>query len=287
MDVFNIVPYLAILEKRKDLLPLDPTKIDESTKKIVKEHLRLVLFGKGDQSPVPPRVFFYEANLVAFSPSPLHWERFAKYYASLSLEAFSRGHPLLDKHYPPRDVIEVPFFLSVPRPFGEIKLYHVEVASGKVFLGKKVPFFRASLLYRDILNWLESKVKPIVDSGALDALRPLANEVLTPPGSRRGKKKYAYIQRLISASGIPDGRKRILFYWLIPYWVTIEGRTPEEVLNLANEWISRQGGAKIYSSWIVSEAENVRSKGIKPWSLAKVERIDPELIKLLRGLKIL
>ncbi len=286
MDVYGWIPYLAILEKRKDLLPADPTKLDETTKKTVRDHLRSILFGKPVVSPVPPRVFFYEANVVAFSPSPFHAERFARYYALLSLGAFREGHPLLEKHYPPRDSLPVPELLSIPRPFGEVKLYHLEVSGGTAFLGKRSPYLQASLLYRDILSWIEKKVRSLVESGALDDLRPFATEVLAPPGGR-GRKRYSYIERIASASGIPDGRKRILFYWLIPYWVTVEGRSPEEVLDLANEWISRQGGTKIYSSWILSEAENVRSKGIKPWSLSKVERIDPELVKLLRGLKVL
>ncbi len=286
MDIFGYVPYLAILEKRRDLL-VDPVNADKALLDSAVSHLRMILYSKKKIfEPVRPSIFFLEANLVAFSPSSSIWERFAKYYATLAIPVFQLRDPVLAKHYRPRSVVSIRELLSTPRPFPQLKLYHLEVSRGEVYLKDREPFFRASLLYRDMLRWIEEKVRRIVLSGALDSLRDYANKVLRPPSSKK-KKGYPFVQRLISAVGIPDGRKRILFFWLIPYWVTVEGRSSEEVLDLANEWLSRQSGGKIYSSWILSEAENVRSKGIKPWSLSKVEKVDPELVKMLRGMGIL
>ena len=280
VDVFRWVPFLAILERRRDLLPEHPEKVSRNLLDASKKHLRSIVTGKTELSPVSPSQFFLEANLVAFSPSKVLWERFARYYANLSLRAFVAGDPLLDRHYPPRGEVPVPEYLRVPRPFPELLLYHVEVDGGIVRL-RRPYLFRASLLYADILSWIEKKVRPIVTSGSLEELRKHAQEVMAPPGPKKGR--YGFIKKILSLSGLPDGRKRILFYWLIPYWVTVEGRSPEEVLELANRWIAQQGGGKIYSSWILSEAENVRTKGIKPWSINKVERVDPDLIKLLRS----
>ena len=282
MEVFYEVPFLAVLEKRKDLLPENPSNPPEDVLRAASTHLRTILYGKPRTKPVHPSVFFTEANLVAFSPSSFLWERFARHYALLAVPAFERREEILLRHYPPSEVLSLKEFLSVQRPFPELKLYHLEVSGGKVYLGRRAPLFQASLLYRDILRWISERVRNIVVSGSLDDLRETAQRVLAPPSGR--KRGYPHIQRLLNVTGLPDGRKRVLFYWLIPYWVTVEGKTPEEVLELANEWISRQGGAKIYSSWILSEAENVRSKGIKPWSVRKVEQIDPELVKLLRGM---
>lgn len=285
MDIFGYVPYLAIAEKRKDLL-VDPLSASQDLLYTAVSHLRMILYSKKKEfNPVKPSIFFLEANLVAFSPSSALWERFAKYYATLAIPVFQLRDPLLEKHYRPKSVVSLRELLSTPRPFPQLRLYHLEVSRGNVYLKDREPFYRASLLYRDILRWIEEKVRKIVLSGVLDPLREYASKVLRPPSSK--KKGYPFIQRILSAVGIPDGRKRILFFWLIPYWVSVEGRSPEEVLDLANEWLSRQSGGKIYSSWILSEAENVRSKGIKPWSLSKVERIDPELVKLLRGMGIL
>ncbi|NPA86886.1 MAG: DNA primase noncatalytic subunit PriX [Candidatus Diapherotrites archaeon] len=281
MDPYRFVPYLAILERRRDLLPKDLNSLPGELLEEAVKHLRDILYSKNPSlSPVGPSLFFVEANLVAFSPSRKVWERFALHYAKLALGLVDRVH-----HYRVRDPLPVAEFLSIERPFPELRLYHLPVERGRVFLGERKKLLAVSLLYNDILRWIEEKVRSIVLSGALDHLKDHAQRALQPPFRKR--RGYPHIQRILEAVGIPDGRKRILFYWLIPYWVSVEGKTPEEVLDLANEWLSRQAGGKIYFSWILSEAENVRSKGIKPWSLQKVERIDPELVKMLRGMGIL
>lgn len=269
MDVYKNVPYLAILEKRRDLLP---KKVDDED--LLKEASGLMPLFLKEPFPLSPALFFILANLSSF----YHLERFALANARLSIPAFKKGHSLLDKHFPAKLVVPLPEFLSVPRPFEEIKLYHLEVNRGKVFLHDKIPFYRASLLYASVLRWLKEKVRP----NAL-LLRDILIKYIKVSSS---KKKSPFIKKLIEAEGIPDGRKRILLYWLIPYWVNIEERDIEEVVELAREWVSRQGG-RVYDSWLRSDAQNVKAKGIKPWSLEKVSRIDPELIKILKEVGVL
>ena len=278
-DLFYYIPFLAIRERRKDLLPEPPFNPEEP----VISHLRCILFHNCPLQPTHPKSFFLEANLLAFSPSNVLKERWASYYAKLSIPAFQRGHA--SKYYPPRRELPLPEFLSTRRIFPELKLYHLEVDGGRVFLGERAPLYQASLLFSDILRWLEEKVVPKARDGSLDYLSSLARKALEPPIRR--KKGYPYIQKILAASGIEDGRKRILYFWLIPYWVSVESLTPEEVLNRAEEWLSRQGGSRIPSSWILSEADNVSRKGIKPWSISKVEKIDKWIVDELRRLGIL
>jgi len=65
-------------------------------------------------------------------------------------------------------------------------------------------------------------------------------------------------------------RKRLLFYVLVLYWVTIEGRSVEETVLLAEKWVKRQSRRdQVSRSWIRSLARNVGRKKIKPWSLGE------------------
>ena len=82
--------------------------------------------------------------------------------------------------------------------------------------------------------------------------------------------KYRWIRQVIEASGLRDGRKRLLFYVLVLYWVTIEGRSVEETVLLAEKWVKRQSRRdQVSRSWIRSLARNVGRKKIKPWSLGE------------------
>ncbi len=270
--MYNYVPFLAIKEKRKDLLP-EPSKIEKSEVEAVGNRLKTILF-RGKTPPSNPKVFFIEANIVSLSPSSFLKERWAKYYADLAL------HILRERGiYDVGDRIKIGDFLRIRRPYNELKLYHLEVEGGEVDVSRVRHLLEASILFTEILEWIE-KIQPLASQ--IEVFRE-ATKYLQPPTRKRGNK---FIQTLLEAVGIPDGRKRILYYWLIPYWVTIEGKSNDEVLESALEWLSRQGGAKVYTSWILSEADNVRTKGIKPWSLGKVEKVDKELVNILREMRI-
>ena len=52
--------------------------------------------------------------------------------------------------------------------------------------------------------------------------------------------KYRRIRQVIEASGLRDGRKRLLFYVLVPYWVTVERRSVEEAVLLSEEWVKNR-----------------------------------------------
>ena len=94
--------------------------------------------------------------------------------------------------------------------------------------------------------------------------------------------KYRWIRQVIEASGLRDGRKRLLFYVLVPYWVTIEGRSVEETVLLAEKWVKRQSRRdQVSRSWIRSLARNVRRKNIKPWSLGKIREKDLEIFETI------
>ncbi len=263
------VPFLAVKEKRKDILP-DPSKVDEKLAEELPKHLKIVLKGEPIK-PVNPSTFFLEGIAVSSTENLSLYNKFAKYYALLS-------RPVVTEIYDVPSSMRVVTYLSLKRPFEKLKLYYQDVSKGIVKIKEK-ELVAMSYLYSEILEWLDRISER---SKNLEWTRAVVNRAL-PSKSVKG---YTHVKKLISTSGIEDGRKRILYYWLIPYWVTVEGLSVEETLLRAKEWLSRQSGGKIYESWIRAEIMNVRAKGIKPWSVEKVRKTDPTFIRYLeeRGL---
>jgi len=189
---------------------------------------------------------------------------------------------------PARPAFPLRVFMSFPHIYPQVKLYHLPVRSGMVLVPpSRLPFVAGCIAYGIVRRNLpvEGKIPDDIKEAALTALRSATTQ--TRRARRGAGKGVGFIRRVIEASGLPDGRKRILLYWLIPYWINVEGLSVDEAVERAKEWISRQAGGKIYESWIRSDAINVKKRGIKPWSLKKVERESPDLVKMLKEMGIL
>lgn len=188
---------------------------------------------------------------------------------------------------PARPVFPLHRFMGFPHIYPEVKLYHLPVKAGNVYVpASRLPYVAGCIAYSLVRKNLpvEGEIPQNIKEAVSRALKKAVS------GEKRRRKrgqKISFIEKLLSASGLPDGRKRILLYWLIPYWVTVEGLPPEEAFQRAKEWISKQAGGKILDSWIRDDIDNVGKKGIRPWSLRKVEKEAPDLIKLLRDLGVL
>ncbi|MGC9009953.1 MAG: DNA primase noncatalytic subunit PriX [Sulfolobales archaeon] len=99
--------------------------------------------------------------------------------------------------------------------------------------------------------------------------------------SESGRREW--IEKIISR-GLRDGRKRFILKVLSPYLINVLKLSDEEAFERIREFIDnscRNYGncEKIYESWIKGDLRRVRSKGIKP---AKLERLDEELREIIR-----
>jgi len=105
-------------------------------------------------------------------------------------------------------------------------------------------------------------------------------------GRRGGQgRSYAWIERLLR-SGVPDGRSRLILYVLSRYLVNVRGLSDEEAVAEIEAFIEascRNHGncSKIYRSWVRNVVKHVRRGGWRPWSLARIQRDDPELYEVV------
>ncbi len=218
------------------------------------------------------------ANIFSI-PGDRFLERFATHVAYLARNTLERDEIafVFSQEGIYTDSIDLHTFLLIPRPFPELKLYHLPVAGGQVSVKGRERELAASFIYFRLLERLP--VKTSLPNSIFSSLLPQTRK-------KTGGKGTGFLKLLESASGIPDGRKRILFFWLIPYWVNVLNLSEDEAVERAKDWVERQG-AKIYESWLRSEARNAKKKGIRPWSLKKVQTVSPDLIKILQEVGIL
>mgnify|MGYP001772635859 FL=1 len=82
--------------------------------------------------------------------------------------------------------------------------------------------------------------------------------------------------------GLPDGRKRFILYVASRYLVNIKNLSEEEALEKLKEFYYKAGTGKIYDAWIRSVIKGVKSKGLRPPSLKKLQEKDPELYEEIK-----
>jgi len=104
---------------------------------------------------------------------------------------------------------------------------------------------------------------------------------------RTSSKRYAWIDKVIR-EGVPDGRARLILYVISRYLVNVKGLNDDEALAEIESFIEascRNHGncGKIYKSWIKNVVKHVRRGGWKPWSLEGMQKRDPELYNIIRG----
>ncbi len=256
-------------------------EVSESTEKLARLFLTRLPGRMHYPKDIDERTFVELLNVFS-APGDRFVERFSKHVAFLALNALSENDItyVLSKEGiyvdPERPEMDLHTYMLIPHPFSELKLYHLPVSGGNVLLVGRLRHVAAALIYRKLLELLPIKTKV-----------PLSKFTsLMPQSKRAGGRGSSFFKRLEQASGIPDGRKRILYFWLIPYWVNIAGLSVDEAVERAKEWSERQG-AQIYESWMRSEARNAKQKGIRPWSLKKVQTVSPDLIKILQEVGIL
>ncbi len=235
-------------------------------------------------------VLVYPVLRLMASVSPAYADMLARFYADRTVfftsmegmaDFFVEAGLYVD---PARPVFPLPRYMSFPHVYPETKIYHLPVRGGNVYVPpERLPLVAGCIAFQMVRKGLPVGGK--IPEEIREAVSRVVSRSLRPRG-RRGKG-IGFIERIIAASGIPDGRKRILLYWLIPYWITVQGLSVDEAVERAKEWVSRQAGGKILESWIRSDAQNVKKRGIRPWSLSKVERESPDLVKMLREMGIL
>jgi len=99
-----------------------------------------------------------------------------------------------------------------------------------------------------------------------------------PPKPR--KVNYEWIDKVLE-KGLPDARKRFILYVASRYLVNVKGLSEEEAIKRLEEFYYKGGGGKVYESWLKSVIKGVKSKGLLPWSLKRIEERDKEMYMLI------
>lgn len=183
------------------------------------------------------------------------------------------------------DPLSIPFstYMHFKHIYPETKVYHMNIRKGYVYpTADLLPLIAGCIAYTLSVSGL-----PLDVSTLPKQFSDYARRSVVVRRTKSSSKVYDYIEAILSASGIPDGRKRIIYYWLAPYLVNIKGLSPDEANSTINDWLARQGGGKIQPSWVKDEVLIVNRKKIHPWGLKKVEQQDPSLVESLRSLGVL
>lgn len=276
MSDYTKVPYLLKLEGRKGILPYTADEIPKDLLRRTIDHLKQILLGTA-LPPSDPRIFYIEAFIVASSNYISLKSKWLDYYTSLSMQADEETIEQLRTHYDAGITYDIKTFLLMDRDVEGAQLFYQEVVRGTVHILNERPIL-INRLRRDMEHMLESISKNLHDEDR-KVFQELAENILPKPRTKGAR----FYRQLLSLEGLQDGRKRILYYWLIPYLVTIERRPREDAIRIATEWVQKQEGARRISvAWIRSEVNSVANRGIKPWSKRKVAERDPQLVEILK-----
>ncbi len=286
-DFYSLFPFLPGARR---LLPegLSLDLIPEQLLLSASSRLKMMLSRHPSyRSILSPReeVFHYVVMrlLVSLLGSDYYYDRFARFYA----ERVRVHTDLLDDFFAELgyDPSAVPLseYMKYKHIYPETKIYHLPLRAGIVHLPRRVqPYFAATVAYTIVRSSLPADV-----SSVPERFKEFATAAVPVAAVQRSSRGWGFIERIFSASGIPDGKKRIILYWLMPYLISVRGLPVDEAVARVTEWLARQGGQKVPRSWVRSDAENVKRHGIRPWGLKKVEQQDPSLVKMLRSLGVL
>jgi|ECHnycMinimDraft_1075156.scaffolds.fasta_scaffold11675_1 hypothetical protein len=86
---------------------------------------------------------------------------------------------------------------------------------------------------------------------------------------------FSWVERVLD-QGLEDGRKRFILYVGSRYLVNVKGLEEDDALEALRAFYER-GGGKVYDAWLRSVIRGVKSRKLKPWSLSRLKRDDPEL----------
>ena len=286
-DFYALFPFLPGARR---LLPenLSLDLIPEQVLASASSRLKNILSKRPDYTTVlsaREEVFHYVLMrlLVSILGTDYYYDRFARYYAERTRRQAAHLDDFLAEAGADPEFLDVPTYMSFRHIYPETKLYHLPVKGGQVFFPRRLfPYLAGTVAYSLVRSSLPADVSDVPP--AFKDYARAAVPVTVSSGPTRG---WGFVKRLLSAEGIPDGKKRILLFWIIPYLANVKGLSVDEVVARVQEWLSRQGGQKVLISWVRSDAELAKKKGIRPWSLKKVEQTDPALVKMLREMGVL
>ncbi|MEB3786549.1 MAG: DNA primase noncatalytic subunit PriX [Desulfurococcales archaeon] len=91
--------------------------------------------------------------------------------------------------------------------------------------------------------------------------------------------------------GLPDGRKRFIFYVASRYLVNIKGLSLTDALRVIEEFleascVNHGNCSKVYSSWIKSVLRGVKEKELKPKGLGKLGIKHPDILELIQDIGV-
>ena len=94
------------------------------------------------------------------------------------------------------------------------------------------------------------------------------------------KRNYDWVEKVLD-EGLDDARKRFILYVGSRYLVNVKGLSEDEAIKRLEEFYNKKGGGKVYESWLRSVVKGVKSKGLLPWSLKRIEEKDKEMYVLI------
>lgn len=282
MSIYHYIPHLAVLVKRKTgklpkgIEPINLTDIPPDLKRDVANHIRDEIMRAVNPQPVEPTLYLLEVLVIAMSDSRNLKERFLSYYSRLALKN-KKALSYLQKYIECTDELSMKEYLQRASRLqaNPLKLYWLEIEKGKVKLGS---YSCILSLLEDISRLLEETRKKIGNDVVADELRDILSMSQRKPSGRTPR----FYKRLLDATGIEDGKKRIIMYWIAPYLISIANMPKEEAINTILEWLSRQEGQRVPNYWVRAEVEAVARKKLMPWKKDKVLEKDPQLKEILQ-----
>lgn len=283
---YAIYPFLPSASKRAERLGITVDGVTEVDLTSASNRLRSILSKHFDLPVLDEKTELLHYILfrifVSILGSEYYYDLLGRFYAERVRRFFS-SELFVEVGVDPYS-IPLSDYMKYRHIYPETKLYYVDLRQGIIHLPEKLhPLFAGDIAYSFAVKGLPLDVSKVPKHFSDYARRA----VPVRGTSTKSTKGYAYIEAVLSASGIPDGRKRLIFFWLAPYLVTIKGLHPDEAVSVIEDWLSRQGGAKIPPSWVKDEVALAKRKNIRPWGLKKVEQTDPGLIKMLRDVGVL
>ncbi len=233
-------------------------------------------------------LFFALARaMLSVLDTPLYYDRFGKFYARRAEHAPPEYRMFLFSATglgDPTAGIPLSVYMSFRHVYPETKLYHLPLSAGVVYVPSHVlPALAGSVAYTLATRGLPIPVDRIPEPIRQWAKRAVPRVVV--PVGKGGSGRWAFIEAILKLSGVPDGRKRIILYWIMPYLITVKGLDIDTAVSISKEWAKRQG-AKILESWLRSDAENVKRKGLHPWSPSKVRAVSPDVFRMLQEMGV-
>ena len=283
---FAVHPFLPSARMRAERLGINLENISEEDLDGAARRLRSIYSGRPDSNVLDEKTellhYLIFRIFTSIHGSEYYYKMLGRFYAERTRRFFT--HDLFVELNVDPYAVPLNVYMRFKHIYPETKIYHVDLRGGIVRLGEELlPLFAGCIAYSLAVAGLPLDVSSVPKHFSEYAKRA----VLVRSQRQKSSRGYGYIEAVLSASGISDGRKRIIFYWLAPYLVTIRDLSPEEAVSTINEWLARQGGGKIPPSWVKDEVLLVKRKNIHPWSLKKVEQVDPGLITILRDMGVL